>query len=50
MDCLNEVSLNTFVNFVHLFPDNLFELSLGVKWDKFFEDKKEDLIYREEVE
>lgn len=36
-DCLNQVSLNTFVHFVQNFPTEVFHLEVQLDWRKFYE-------------
>lgn len=39
-NCLNEVTLNAFIHFVHHFPEKLFKPKFCVKWDNFYMEKK----------
>jgi len=40
-ECLNQVTTNTFIHFVHNFPENVFDLNLLIDWRKFHAHQEE---------
>lgn len=39
-DCLNQVSLNTFIHFVENFPQDVFILEIQLNWKDFYNQKE----------
>lgn len=49
-DCLNQVSLNTFIHFVQNFPEDLFILDVQLDWHEFYHSKEASKLIQFTVE
>lgn len=49
-DCLNQVTSNFFIHFVHSFPEDVFILDIKLDWRSFHEKQERDglMIYKEQ--